>query len=65
MLQAPEGESTAVPTNFMPKDVLPAAFVQTKLLPATFVLTPWLPRGGVLDVSAVGCPGGAYLMFTA
>ena len=54
-----------MPANFVPTDVLPAAFVQTKLLPAIFVLTPWLPRGGVLDVSAVGCPGGAYLMFTA
>jgi hypothetical protein len=40
VLQAPGGESTAVPANFVPTDVLPAAFVQTKLLPAIFVLTP-------------------------
>jgi hypothetical protein len=40
VLQAPGGESTAVPTNFVSTDMLPAAFVQTKLLPAIFVLTP-------------------------
>ncbi len=40
LLQAPEGESNAVPTTFMPKDVPPVAFVQTELLPAIFVLAP-------------------------
>ena len=43
MLQAPGGESAAVPANFVPTDVLPATCVQTTLLPAIFVWTKLPP----------------------